>query len=581
MIQYGQQWPDHATQLTIELACYREGLTVEQGALGAEQHFVNAFRIFYPPEFWNHTPGHEWNEWTEKRVRNFVRHGFMTWWGCASSIKSTDAAAILLLDWLADPVNTCTLICSTTRSALEKRIWSEIVRLYMPYESVLPAKLVRSRLQVLNEPLVDPKAGIHGVAIMAGNVEDSTGNLLGHHKKRVRLAIDEMQSTHAAAVEAVINLSTGCQDFRFIGLGNPQSYLDPLGEYSKPVNGWKSISTDSDEWETTHGICLRFDGVKSPGMVDPKKFWFMMRQDNIDKIKKWEGSINTRKYWSQVRAFIPAGGTEDSPISDAFLISNRMMEDAIWSENGYNVVAGCDPAFSSGGDRCVLIFARVGLTPDGHDQVEFQEPIIIPLEVTGDKALTYFLADEIKRYCLDHGVMPDNLAVDCSGTQGAIVDIIETGWSRGIMRTMFGTAPTDLQVSFDDPRKAREVYANRVTELWLHAYNYGRYGQIRGIRKDVAQEFSGRTYDKKYQGSLKKIESKKEMKLRGLCSPDLADAHAVCLSLIRERRGMLPGGAADLNLDIARARADIARQHDIHGEEDAYLIDPITEERAD
>jgi hypothetical protein len=51
---------------------------------------------------------------------------------------------------------------------------------------------------------------------------------------------------------------------QFVCFGNPDSYYDTAGEFTKPMDGWESIKEDTEGWETEMGYCVRFDGSKKP-----------------------------------------------------------------------------------------------------------------------------------------------------------------------------------------------------------------------------------------------------------------------------------------------------------------------------
>ena len=48
IVRYGQVFPAHASDVSIELKCYAMGLTPEQGGLGAAGHMKRAIQMLYP-----------------------------------------------------------------------------------------------------------------------------------------------------------------------------------------------------------------------------------------------------------------------------------------------------------------------------------------------------------------------------------------------------------------------------------------------------------------------------------------------------------------------------------------------------
>ena len=460
---------------------------------------------------------------------------FFTMWGPSSAGKSTNIAAIVLVHWLSAPACTTCTVCSTTRPALVQRIFGEIVRLFSALKEPVGQYKSSTTAIILGDD--NTKNGIFGVAVLIGSIREAMGNIIGKHNRRNVLVVDEMQATREAAVEAVSNLQGG-EDFHFIGLGNPESRLDPLGRYSEPVDGWNSINPTIKKWKTKFGTCIYFDGLESPAIKDPKLFPFLLKQSDIDQRIKWYGESDPR-FWSQTRGFIPPEGLPRTMFSESFFVKNEMMtRGTIW-KSGCQTVAFLDPAFSSGGDRCALRVARVGISDRDKYMIELDDPIIIPLEMTAEEPLNYVTAGKVKEVCESNGVTPVNFGIDITGTQSALADIIEEKWGRGIMRVQFGGKPTSLPVSMEDSVPASERYANRVTELWGTFYQFGRQGHIRGTDVDTIKEFCYRLMLDKTNPIC--LEPKTVMKARSGKSPDLADCAVGITALVRERLGVVPG----------------------------------------
>ena len=284
---YGKNWPKGTNQISVELWCYRYDWPVEKGGLGKERHMANCIKILWPETLPNGNPGYIWHEWTDIRIHSWCNgsiDNWQTWWGPSSSGKSTDAGILLLVDWLSAPHSTTSTVGSTTKQMLEKRIFGEILRYYKMHGDRLPGFHSKSKNAILLGD-EDSKNGIFGIAIQKGSDAEVLGNLIGVHNEYNRLILDELQSLRQVAVDAADNLSTG-RDFKFLGMGNPQSRLDTLGRYSKPVDGWGSISPVDTSWKTEAGECYYFDGLKSPAIKNPKKYFFLLNQTQIDAVKK-------------------------------------------------------------------------------------------------------------------------------------------------------------------------------------------------------------------------------------------------------------------------------------------------------
>ena len=99
----------------------------------------------------------------------------------------------------------------------------------------------------------------------------------------------------------------------------------------------------------------------------------------------------------------------------------------------------------------------------------------------------------------------------------------------------FGGAASDLPVSSEDLRPAKEVYDRRVTELWFTAREYLQSGQLRGIDPWTAKEFCSREFEDERRKL--KLQTKRDMKAVYGMSPDIADC-TVILTEVAKRSGI-------------------------------------------
>ncbi len=95
-------------------------------------------------------------------------------------------------------------------------------------------------------------------------------------------------------------------------------------------------------------------------------------------------------------------------------------------------------------------------------------------------------------------------------------------------------APSDTPVGVDG-KKASELFADKVSELWIVGKYFLQGGQIRGLTKGVIRDMVARREDpKKYGGGVKRaVESKRAMKRRIHRSPDKGDTFFLLLDLCR------------------------------------------------
>jgi hypothetical protein len=104
-------------------------------------------------------------------------------------------------------------------------------------------------------------------------------------------------------------------------------------------------------------------------------------------------------------------------------------------------------------------------------------------------------------------------------------------WSNRPLGVQFGGAPSDRVVR--DNKTAKDLYVNRVTELWYSMLEFVQSGQIKGMDSEMATELRERKAEtqKAAVGLKMKVEPKSEMKMRMQRSPDVADSSVILLNL--------------------------------------------------
>lgn len=536
--KYGITFPVEPNDLEAHLAAYRFNPSEEEGGLGRAVHLTRAMQAMWSDKEF------KWHSWAHDIVNDWCATDRYSLLGAGGTGKSTVMAAIIYADFLAAPHCTTTNLYSTTKDMLRYRIWREVVRLHLLYPAGFSYNKSYFRITFGDDDTIN---GIFGNGVLRDNGEVAVANLVGRHNLRNRCIVDEAQGCPWTVVRTTANQRLGGESFKLGVMGNPVGRDDTLGRMAEPEHGWDSVDTNTGTWRTKfgNGIGRHLDGEKSPRIVEvggDKKYPFLIGADDIVSIKEDFGE-NSIDYWSQVRGFPRAEGAIDRCLDLATVEKFNMREPAefMFSTQTY---AGLDPSFSSGGDRCMLSFARVGRVASGLTVIDFSEgEIRIPMEVSKSELINYYIARKVAEHCNARGVPPERFGMDVTGAQSGLADIIETEWGRGIHRVNFAGSATDLPVSNRDPRPGNEAYKNRVTELWCNVTQFSMYGQIRGLGEDAVREFTSRlAYYKDTGKKYRQVEPKPLMRERTGYSPDDADSKCVILSLLRERRGVHPGG---------------------------------------
>lgn len=537
---------------SIELQmCYNPVLAKASGFLGRYQHLRNAVELI-----WNEPrrklyeqrgmKGYDerkhdvfiWNEWTELMMETMCEGRWATnIWGPNASWKTTSVALYVLCAWFAAPDRTSVVVTSTSIPGLKKRIWGEVLKFY---------RLARSGIGFLNTSDLairfikgDDKNGIFGVAtgMDEGDVDKACNKIIGYHNTYVYAAVDEMQATNEAIVDASGSLEAGAEIFQLIGPGNPDTELDSLGRMSEPINGYHTISVEDIRWETKRGVCIHLDGLESPRVKEGDEFYPGLLSSRDIESMRIEPGEDSPEFWQRRRGFIAPQGITKTVLSPSIIRKFSAQEKpAIWV-SGFTMAAGLDPAFE-GGDRCMLRFGKCGQMIDGKIGIELCELVQIKVEASSKEPLHYQIVRQVKDLCEQHDppVAPENFALDSTGEGGGLASIFQREWSQAITLIEFGGRASDLPVSEHNPKPSSQEYLYRVTELWYQFRVLVQNGQIRGLDDDTAKGFCQRRYV--MRGNLKMLESKSDMKERTKKSPDKEDATVVLTELLRQTKNL-------------------------------------------
>lgn len=596
--KYGLSFPDGTTPATVELKCFHEAWMREHSGLSRYDHLRRAIDLIWnePRRQYAAARGSEyderkhdafiWNEWTELMMQGFCEGHWATCvWGPNASWKTTSAAVFALCSWYASPIDTNVVLTTTSLPGLRKRIWKEISRFHRWANPGFGH--VNNTDFAIRWQKGSDEAGIFGIPTGQddGDIQKAVDKIIGFHAKNVVAVLDEGQATNQAIVKGSSSLEAGADRFQLIMLGNPDSELDSLGQMSEPVDGYDSISVEMERWETKRGICLHLDGLESPRVKEGDEFYpGLLRQIDIDNEAKAYG-IDSPEFWRTRRGFLAPQGSTRTVLSSAMIKKFRARESAIWV-SGFKMGAGLDPAFE-GGDRCILRFAKCGefagtapvfddppgsFTPireprKGTVGIELGERVQIKVSATSEEPIHYQIVRQVKDECEKRGIGPDYFALDATGEGGGLASIFQREWSPLITLVEFGGRASQMPVSEHNKKPSDQEYLYRVTELWYQFRVMLQNGQIRGLDLNTAVEFCQRLYV--MVGNLKKVESKKEMKLRTKKSPDDADAVVVVTELFRQKEHLSIGGDSPHSVD--NSWANFLKKNDTYDPE-AYLV---------
>lgn len=566
--RYGRRWED-TDGVLVELWAYREArrktdfeidhpgqpvpadiLSAVEGLDSPEEHLLRAITEAISEKHFRVS------SWTRRRVAAFVRHRWHTQLGAAGCGKSTDMAAIVYFDYLAYREHTTVKIYSTTKDALKRRIWKDLVKFHQLYPADL--RYTPSTMQI-TYGVGDTINGIFGQGVLRDSGELAVSNLIGVHNTRNICVADELQGTPEEVIKQTANQRVGGL-FIFVGLGNPLDLQDTLCKHSVPWGGWKSINLElAEEWVTRVGVkkkgfALRFDGLKSPRIVEENGealYPFLIGLADIQSIEDQFGP-ESQEFWAMARG-IPRAGSGANVCIDPDLVGQMELQGKFVFVGPTEVWAGFDPAFTSGGDRPFLSFCRVGTVVGGFVGIQFFEDVVLRLNRTEGETMTQLICRLVVAECRRRGVPGRRFAMDTTG-QDTLADVLSEPrhLGPGIHRESFGRVPTEDRVSSADKRTGKEAYRNRVTQLWFQVAKYAETGQLRGLSDDAVTEFTHRKFLVHPSGK-RELEPKVDYKARQGSSPDNADSKAIVVGAIRAKKGVVPGQRATKQLTTKEA----------------------------
>ena len=517
------------TQLEIELLMVGDANPERFSGVSRGQHIKHVIAMLWPDVI------RSWNDWNELALWAWTNYREIGVTGCAAAGKTFTFTLLSLVEYLAKPMGTRVALTSTTVPSLRGRIWAEMMKFVRPAVPLFGLNVVDSQTKIQFQK-GDDRSSIIALAVDSGAVEQAVGKLQGVHLPRMVIMVDEAAQTNPAVFSARANLEVGTDFYHFIAIANASSMFDPHGLFCEPRMGWGGIHDDDEHWETKSGVCVRFDGLKSPNVRAGRIVYpYLFSQDNVEIIRKnfGEGSLEWNSY---CRGMWSRSGARNTILDSAMITDGKAREKVIWAGGGIKTIAALDPAFTTDGDDCILRFGKVGKADDNQIMLELTEVVRLNLMDDPNYPLFYQVADQTISELQKRGVRPEDFALDATGAGAGIADIISQRWQAGFVRVSFGGSATDSAVSVEDSRPAKSVYSNRVTQLWSQIKVIVMAGRMRGLDDQTARELCARIYSLKNEKTL--LESKKDLKKRTKGnSPDRADALALLVELFVTQNG--------------------------------------------
>jgi hypothetical protein len=567
--KYGIKFSEDMDELGIELYCY----AISRGEYGKDycikhninlkdfklltpaEHFINAVKLQWPTEVSIYNKGYT-NTQLIRTLEELCNNTDVCLAGAASMGKSFPVALWVYLDWCSAPHCTSAWVATTTLGASEDRIWGIISKLWK-CARIQYGKLIDYRHMIVwggasNDEDKDYRNAIKALAFQSGNEgQKAIDTTRGRKNDRVRLALDELPEMELGAITARVNLSAN-NDVTFIGIGNPSAGDNPHTRWAMPKgkSNFDTVNPDLMNWETETGICLFYNGMKSPNFDarpdEPSPFPFLMdRKKQEIMLKQCYGDENAIDYVRNAIGWWPKSGFIQTVITSDLIRNADTNEEPIWDSEGFTKVAGFDTSFTIGGDRCVLTIAKLGFVRGTRNRVMWLESQkVIQLSANAAAEFEIQLATEVVSICRAAGVKPTKFGMDVSGDGGRVGQAIIREWLRtdstGAAIALISSMgkPTDRIAAEVDRRPCSDVYDRLVSEYYYSAYHAFKSRVLFGIdaNSELARELCLRRYTLKNKKIA--IETKDDLKKRTGYSPDLSDSLIYALEMAR-RNGLV------------------------------------------
>jgi hypothetical protein len=576
-LQYGMLWWPGYQQVERHRDCIQRGgrWKRKDGEWAGEGNFFHYKGLIKElwPEFAQH-------RWFDIILKNWLDNELIGIAGSKDSGKSGSLAVIHLADYYCYPHNTAVVVSSTTKEALENRIFGEIVMRHKVARrrwDWIPGNLIQGRLRIVTdnrdevEEGRDFRCGFMGMPVRQGDIKRAYELIIGIKNKRKRWLLEECQTLPASALDGAANFFQTGSDTKVSGTGNPSDIMDAHGRLCEPhssLGGWESnidAHGKTQTWRTQlDGICVHLPGSDSPNMDvgpdEPVPFPYLITRERMEKdARRWTKTDWHYQMFDEGRW--PRGEGASRVITRQMCLNGGALGEAKWANNIRVKLLAMDAGF--GGDRCVcheLWFGEemptkavapgvdftVNRTPQPFETrhiIALVQTLTVPISGNDVRGAEDQIVLWLQKQAALRGIPADHVFVE-PGMRTAFVQKIADRFSSKVVMLDFGGRPSDQNVSSDIVIPCRDYYFNFVTELWYSARLVIDSGQFRQLDEETMREGCMREYTRG-GGNKIQIEPKDEFKAKAGFSPDRFDALVTGIE-----------GARRLGFQIKRQRPD-------------------------
>lgn len=502
-------------------------------------------------------PDTVWHYWTERRFREHcIGWNYIAYAGCAASSKSFDAAKIAILFWLANPTKRTVIVASTTMGDLQSRIWGYVLAFMRKAAIPLPIKYTKSPNPIITwkspdnihgpKNIADTIHGMFAIPAKKGDDDKAISGWIGRHPDDAFfMMLDEATDMPLSLLKALPNLEAKPDHFFLMAIGNSSDINDLHGVLCTPKAGWKSVDPFKDNmWETTqrNGLCLYFNAYESPAIhesddnVRAECAKFLITKDQLDA-KELEMGAKSSGFFRFVLGFWRKAEAGTVVIDPSYVELYGMQMPSEWAGMyPLQVVAGLDPAFTSGGDNCILRLAVLGVDTSGKVVLDFKGASLlfkIRINAISNDSAELQIADQTIAVLKEYNVPIHHLCIDMSGAGRGLSETIRLRAKALHPPKQFYSHNSALTASV---LKSKDYVSISNYELWFAFKGFIEHFQIRGLDTETCFQLTHRLIEQNEKTKKIQLEPKNKyqqrighvLKSMGR-SPDEADAASYTL----------------------------------------------------
>lgn len=417
----------------------------------------------------------------QERIIESVRDNANTCVASGHGVGKTFISACTTLWFLCTHYQARVITTAPTNRQVESILWAEIWNLYKNSKIPLGGRLLKTSLNLEEKWFA------------LGLSTDDPDRFQGHHAEHLLLIMDEAPGVDPRIYEAAQGILTQ-EHSKCLLIGNPTSPSGPFFECFK-----------NPRWNSFHISCY-----DSPAISDPEKYPALTTMKWIED-RKAEWGEYSPMFISRVRGEFPVEG-EDT------LIPLVWCERAVqrWHKN-------VDAKRTTDHVYLGLDVARYGMNKTV--MTRFVPPRVQLIKGIQNRSTTEAVNLVIQE-AISAGAKLQQVTVDDTGVGGGVTDRLRD-LNYPIIAVNFSQTPAD-------PMHFRSIR----DEMYWHLRELFRSEEIEIPPNDILiSQLSSIKYKVNARNGRIEIESKDDMKKRGLPSPDEADSLVIAVHGARRQRG--------------------------------------------